>query len=183
MKKIFTVSLMLLICFASFSQTPISFKGCELNCTAKELSTKLLKQGFEFVDVVLDMYTLKGTFAGENSEIMIIGDEGTKLVSNIMVSFDKIEDWTILYNKYLVFKTDLAKKYGEGKSTEKFNEPYKEGDGHELDALSLGKCTFYTSFILENGTIVLTISKTHSLSLLYLVDTKKTQEEQRSSDL
>lgn len=183
MKRICAIILMMFVWFASFSQAPMTFKGYELNCTAKELSTKLVKQGFELVDVVLDMYNLKGTFAGENSRIMIMGDSDSKLVTNIMVHFDKVDDWNMLRNKYMLFKADLAKKYGEGESTEKFTEPYRDGDGNELEALSSEKCTYNTRFTAQNGKVVLTISKDHSLLLIYLVDTKKIQEQQRSSDL
>lgn len=184
MKKICLISLLFFCGFISFSQTPMTFKGYELNCTAKDLSMKLVKQGFELDDnILLDMYVLKGTFAGENSKITISGNSNTKLVSNIIVRFDKAEDWNMLHNQYMTFKADLGKKYGEGKSTESFKEPYRYGDGKELEALSSKNCTYQTIFTAQNGHIVLKISDDYNLLLMYLVDTKKTQEQQRSSDL
>ena len=163
----------------------MTFKGNDLNCTVKELSNKLAHQGYEVESgLISDMYMLKGIFAGESAEIAVWGDSKTHMVSGIIVSFEQEYSWESLEKKYLTFKESLNKKYGAGESTEIFKEPYGKGDGKEMEAVSTGNCNYATKYKkFDNGSIVLDISKDGSVKIIYFVDTRKNQEQQRNNDL
>ena len=184
MKRFSLICLVLITFFNCQAQTRITFKGIDLNCTVKELAKELEKQGYESSQSILpSMYHLKGTFAGEYADISVIGADKSLLVIGITVSFKKEDTWTSLEKKYQAFKSSLDDKYGKGESTEMFKDPYRKGDGNELDAVRTGNCIFKSIYRFDNGSIVLMISNDCSLTISYLVDSKKNQEQQRQNDL
>ena len=175
------VLVLLSCCFANAQH--ITFKGMDLNCTSKDLANHLVSTGYRFVGEVYDMYLLEGTFAGENAELFVVGEKNTKLVEAVQVKFDVEKSWESLKDKYLLFKSSLSEKYGDGNSMELFTEPYYEGDGKELEAVESKKCQYRTEFNADNGKIIISIDKSKKVMIEYRVDTKKSQEEQRKSDL
>lgn len=58
------------------------------------------------------------------------------------------------FQKYEIILESLVQKYGEPTESEKhFDEPYKEGDGYETQAIRLGKATYntewWTNYVLD----------------------------------
>lgn len=184
MKKLLISFLLSFFCIMSYGQNNMTFKGYDLNCTVQQLSNKLVNEGYEIKSNLLpNMYSLKGTFAGESAEIAVYGDFQTNVVSTIIVEFEQKSSWESLEKEYLNFKKSLNKKYNEGESVEIFKEPYSKGDGKEMTALNTQNCTYTTKYKFDNGFIVLSISKKGTVQLFYFINSQKSKEQQRNNDL
>ena len=79
-------------------------------------------------------------------------------------------------SEYEDYKQKLTKKYGSPESYEYFMDPYYEGDGYELTALSSEHCHYISFFkeqqvingtVIDIGTIVLKLSTDARVSLTY----------------
>lgn len=64
--------------------------------------------------------------------------------------------------------TQFSIKYGSPTSHyEFFKDPYYDGDGYELQALELDKCTYFTIWKLDYGNISIQMSSNASLWISY----------------
>jgi hypothetical protein len=77
--------------------------------------------------------------------------------------------WSLLKSQYEEYKELYKKKYSdiECKSFEFFKDPYDEGDGYELQALSLDKCIYASFFDTPAGYIAVKLSSTACVSISY----------------
>ena len=76
--------------------------------------------------------------------------------------------WWSVKADYDRIKEMLRKKYGRpSSSTEFFSDPYDEGDGYELTALSTGNAMFVTSYSSKDGDITLHITQGAQLLITY----------------
>lgn len=124
----------------------LSFKGIPIYGEPDVVVASLEKIGYE----ILHPYNyhdhigvLQGTFAGINGcSIIVGGTASSDLVYSIAVLFPEQNNWYNLKDQYMAYKDKLKKKYGKPISGEYFDEPYYEGDGYELSALSNGSCHY-----------------------------------------
>lgn len=182
-----------LLCLTRVHQTTAQhfrFKGIEINGTPAEVCQKLEKVGYKTISTVDDLVVLSGEFAGEPCYVAIHFTTQSKLVYSIAVGLDNKENrWTSLKSKYNKFKKSIQEKYNTiPKSVEEFEYPYKEGDGHEMTAVRLDKCSYASKFNLKNGSIMIWIAKKGILCIDYTDKInyekhRKEQEEQISNDL
>lgn len=89
---------------------------------------------------------------------------------------------------YKDINNELSKKYGKGEAINKFQEPYKEGDGQEVSAIKLDKATYYTFWTTDAiGTIRTTVSPALFVIITYqdknlIEQVKSEQTKQPSND-
>ena len=153
------------------------FKGVVINGSKDEVADALLKQGYGFVDGGDDGILLSGKFAGiDNCQILVNASQHTHQTYSISVFTPEALTWWSVKADYDRIKEMLRKKYGRpSSSTEFFSDPYDEGDGYELTALSTGNAMFVTSYSSKNGNI--TIHITHGAQLLITYKDKINGEE------
>lgn len=66
--------------------------------------------------------------------------------------------WNDVESDYMLFKTNLIKKYGEPAIVkEKFIEPYRKGDGFEIKAVNNNKLEYISYWIVPEGEITIQI--------------------------
>lgn len=159
---------------AASSVTPNSgnhfeFKGIVINGSKDEVADALQKQGYEFVDGGEDGILLNGKFAGiDNCQILVNASQHTHQTYSVSVFTPEALTWWSVKADYDRIKEMLRKKYGRpSSSTEFFSDPYDEGDGYELTALSTGNAMFVTSYSSKNGDITLHITQGAQLLITY----------------
>ncbi len=100
-----------------------------------------------------------------------------------MVTFPEKVSWHSLKSEYNSFKDSYNDKYGKGRSYEYFSDPYYEGDGYELQALRLEKCTYITFYETQEGNIMLKIGDDKAVQVHYedkLTTAAKSREAEQS---
>lgn len=144
------------------------FKGININGPKEEVADCLQKFGYEFVNETEDAILLYGKFAGiDDCTIFVLASEYTHQTYCVMVVTEASTWWNIKAD-YDRLKEILIKKYGKPSSSiEYFNDPYDEGDGYELTALSTGNVTYATSFSSKAGNILLGINNEAKLIIYY----------------
>ncbi|RKR84903.1 hypothetical protein BDD43_5156 [Mucilaginibacter gracilis] len=99
------------------------------------------------------------------------------------VSFPELEEIHII-STFDAMVSELSDVYGNPKIVKNFQEPYKEGDGYEVQAIKLGKASYYAQWTTNNGnTIFVQISSKGRISLFY-TDTalEKTKNAKKTND-
>lgn len=136
------------------------FKGIEIAGDIDEVVSQLTILGYNLINSDKTSACLEGTFAGEAyCKIWVwasefINDE----VYSIAVALPEAYSWDVLRYEYETFKEKLTKKYGAPFSTEKFYDPYFEGDGYELSAFEKHKALYTSNFTSDKGHIRLSIA-------------------------
>ena len=158
MKKILLTICTLLIVVLAQAQEHMTFKDISMDCNLTTFVSKLEAKGYRTTLLEDDNAVLKGNFAGKDDcSIYVLCTAKSKLVWKVAVRFPEQVSWSSLKSEYKSFKELYTKKYGNPKSYEFFSDPYYEGDGYELQALRLEKCTYASFFKTDIGGIILEI--------------------------
>ena len=185
-KMLLTLWTVLLVTFAQ-AQEHMTFKDISMDCDLTTYISKLKAKGYktEYTDTYGAV--MSGNFAGKDDcKIYILCTENSKLVWKVAVKFPEQSSWSSLKSEYKSFKESYIQKYGVPESYEFFSNPYEEGDGYELQALRLGKCTYFSFYKTPLGTIMLSISDDKCTSVTYEdainVKIKNSEKEQAISN-
>lgn len=194
MKTKFTTLLILIlsVCFKTYGQEHMQFKGISMGLKLTDFASKLKSSGYVLDKTYLDNDNIffEGEFINEQAGIVIMNDGQT--VYAVMVNFEKTNQWSKLKRLYLSTKELLKTKYGDfATCTEEFDGSYSEGDGSEMSALFLGNCTYKTIWNLNNGNVVVAIMKDDFLGRVSIVyfdkinysNYMKKQEEKAKDDI
>ena len=163
MKKIFISICAVLLAFVAQAQEHMVFKGVSMDCDIDTFIAKLEKSGLKLNEHKYKFCNiLTGNFAGEdNCNIYVMYTPQTRLVFKVMVQFPKKTSWNSLKDQYNRLKISYSVKYGDPESFEFFKYPYKEGDGKELEAVQLEKCSYISFYKTSSGYIIIKIFKDH----------------------
>ena len=190
MKKLFFAMLLCVISISVSAQEHLTFKGIPIDGSMNSFVEKLKAKGFEPIVVESEGAILKGDFGGNICKTVIFVTKTSKKVHTVGVEVEKSNSWSTLKSTYNDYKSSLTTKYGKGESIEYFSYPYEAGDGYEMSALRLDKCTYITKFTTAKGDIMLLIGyREEGNVVLYYMDKangiSKEAEEKRliSSDL
>lgn len=170
----------------AYSQQHMTFQGIPIAGTLDSMIISLKSKGFN-LDKCLEEYDaaiMNGNFAGKQAELYILRTHKSKQVWKIAVYFEENESWYSLKREYYEYKEAYKTKYGKPTdSFEYFVDPYYEGDGYELQALRLDKCTYLSVWELETGSIGVQLNDSGRLTLGYedkINRELKNKEEKRS---
>lgn len=159
MKKIFVLACAILFAIAAQAQEHMTFKGISMNCTLSSFVSQLTAKGYTKLYMNEKGAVLSGDFAGkQDCKIFVLGTSSSKVVWKVAVKFPEKVSWHSLKSEYNTLKESYTEKYGNPQTFEYFSTPYYEGDGYELQALSLEKCTYSSFFSSPQGIINLEIT-------------------------
>jgi len=149
----------------------LTFKGIPICGNPEATVQKIVSIGFNLslpYSVSMHLASLQGTFTGVNDcTIIVQGTPKSNTVYLIGVLFPQAVDWFSLKSKYLSYKEKLSKKYGVPQTAEFFQDPYYEGDGYEMSAVSTNNCNYLSTFELANGNISVSISSGQQVLVMY----------------
>ena len=146
----------------------MTFKGISFNCDINIFASNLEQVGYTQVLMQEGAAIFSGNFAGKDDcTIIVLATNKSQLVWKVIVNFPEQISWRSLKNEYDSFKDLYTKKYGNPNAYEFFDYPYEEGDGHELTALELEKCTYSSYFTTNQGVVVLKIDSQKNIKVEY----------------
>jgi len=158
------------------AQEHLKFKGIEINGNVNTFGKLLEKDGFKLISSKGNRLDYSGDFASyANCEIIILGSNKTSTIWKVVVFFPDKSTWSETKSLYKELKEQFSFKYGIGESFEFFKDPYKEGDGYELQAISLDKGNYSTFWKVQHGSLMVSISSSGQVYISY--------EDQVNSDL
>ena len=168
MKKIALLFVAMLMSTTFFAQDHFSFKGVALDGNMEEFISLMAKEGFTVDKKTDNTATMTGEFTKKNVTLQILSTPQTNTVWKGSVIFEEGVTWSSLKSSYSEYQELYTKKYGKPQShVETFAEPYREGDGNELQALRNRKCTYSTIYELRTGTINIELDKAEVLKISY----------------
>lgn len=187
MKHSIRIWTLLLFFFAAvlptFSQEHLTFKGIPITGSVESFTKQMESKGFTYLTEVEGGRVFEGKFAGQYAATFVLFSPKTRVVWKVVVSYKAENSWYDLKQKYLNFKRQYTEKYGAPESThEFFSDPYYEGDGYELTALSQDKCLYSTYYSVDTGMINISMSKEGGIDLVYedKINCNKILKEQES---
>lgn len=169
MKKSLLFILCCLFSFTLFAQEKhMEFKGTPINGTLSSFVQKMKTKGYKTILTENNAVALEGEFIGKKAVIFVIATPKTKMVWKVGVNLEKKISWSSLKDEYNTIKDSYIKKYGKAShSFERFDDPYYEGDGYELQALKMEKCTYKSYFKTPEGFISVGIDTDGSIAIWY----------------
>lgn len=169
MKKTIFIILCSLVSYVSFAQEKhMEFKGIPLNGTLSSFVQKMKVKGYKTVYTEDNAVIMNGEFIGKNANVAILAAPKSKIVWKVGVNLDKEVSWSSLKAEYKNIKESYIKKYGRPLHTfERFDDPYYEGDGYELQALKMEKCTYISYFETPEGMISVGMDSSGCISIMY----------------
>ena len=165
MKKIIIALSLFILCAVSFAQNHASILGVEFS-EPKTMVQQLKNKGFSTVIERENAIGMTGRFCGvDNCNLYLLTTEKTKKVWKAAVFFPHQDSWSGLKSRYNELKSSLTNKYGVPENDfHFFSGYYEDGDGHEIMALTLGKCNYCAFYHTENALIEISIESVDVLS-------------------
>lgn len=146
----------------------MKFMGIPIDGTLTSFGTKLSEKGFVKKSVEGNIHIFKGQFTGKNVDVLVLGSEKTLTVWKVVVWFEKEKSWSSIKSMFEDYKEMFNGKYGvPSNDFHFFSKPYYEGDGYEMQALRMDKCTYSTFWDTLQGIINLSMKEGGFLSIGY----------------
>ena len=170
MKKVLLLLAFVIASCANAAQADsqhLAFKGVPIDGTLNAYVQKMKQNGFTVIGTEDGIALLKGDFAGyKNCTIGVATLKQKDLVSKITVLFPDQDTWSHLSSNYFSLKELLTEKYGDPSDcVEEFQtrvEP--RDDNSKMHEVKMDRCTYYTTYEIEQGTIQLLIAHNSVMS-------------------
>ena len=146
MKFKFLVSLTLLLSVTSsgFSQ---EFDGVKIDGPKSSFIKAMLAKGYIVKSDKGEWVKLTGNSSHAALDLFAFFSPATKLTWKLVVYLPEQTSWYDLKSQYTQYLDLLISKNGEPSNNYGFfSNPYAEGDGNEMTAVSLKKCTYTASW-------------------------------------
>lgn len=166
MKKfILTIVLAISVSFISAQ----SFNGVPLEGDLTTCITRFKAKGFVVNKYIDNGAILKGKVANYQIELYVFTTPKSKKVYKAVAFVEKDLSWASLKYNYEKFVALFTEKYGTPTNKlERFIDPYYEGDGYEMTAVSTEKCEYYTLWLnTQLMNLGVEISKYEQVKLTY----------------
>ena len=171
MKKLLFLFLSVIAFYSAYAQQEhLTFKGIPIDGQAGPFVEKLKQQGFTVKQTLKDGdVVMDGIFANNDCEIFILVTPKTKTIWKIGIfNKRKYTNWSSIKMDYDELKNLYTQKYGNpSHDYHFFSSPYELGDGYEISALKLDKCTYYTAYDVKSGYISIKMSSTCQIIMSY----------------
>ena len=152
---------------ANESKIHMKFMGIEMNCAVDIAMLDLEKKGFEIIDIRKEGYIMSGKFIDRNALLTLHATPKTNLFYRANIFFNEHTSWYSLKSEFLEVVKYYKAKYKSISSSRTFIDPYYEGDGYELQGVSMDKCFYYERFEAEGGKISIEISDMKRVQIRY----------------
>ena len=152
---------------ANESKIHMKFMGIEMNCAVDIAMLDLEKKGFEIIDIRKEGYIMSGKFIDRNALVTLHATPKTNLFYRANIFFNEHTSWYSLKSEFLEVVKYYKAKYKSISSSRTFIDTYYEGDGYELQGVSMDKCFYYERFEAEGGKISIEISDMKRVQIRY----------------
>lgn len=164
MKKLITFIFIVALIITKSNIYGQEFLGIKIDGKLSEVVAKFKLKGFKVTSSDNFNPTLVGKAGVSNVEVIILSTPITKTVYKIAVYLPKQNEWVSIKSEYEDYLKTLIAKYGTPtNSFNFFSDPYKEGEGDEMNAIAMEKC-FYSAFW---GNLSISISQYNQVCIIY----------------
>ena len=165
MKRLLTL---VFIIFSSLSNAQ-SFDGVRIDGTLNSKIQQYRLKGYVLNKMGPNGAVMKGTIAGRSVELLIFTTKKTKLVYKMIVYLPVHTNWPDIKSEYTKFVDLFIEKYGKpDHEFDFFRDPYYEGDGYEMSAITLDKVVCSAFWLNRNNlTVSVSISKYKQVEITY----------------
>ena len=166
MKKTIIAIAIMLFSSLTFAQ---SFNGVAISGSMQTAVNAFKAKGFVVTDNLQNITVMKGKIQSQTVELYIKVTPKTKQVYAFSMYFPKQISWSGITSEYERLKNILIEKYDQPRNEyDFFSTPYFLGDGYELQALRLEKCTYASYwFDKDNMNVSIEMSKYEQVNLAY----------------
>ena len=165
MKRLVTILALFFVVFSTSAQEHLKIKGIPIDGNVTTFISKLknagLKNNAKYSEA-LGRTILSGDFAVLHNCNWAFLSTKNGTVCKVIIMSESYTGWLNCKSKYNEMKELLCTKYELVDSYEYFRNPYYEGDGYELSALSQEKGDWQCFFNCEEGAINLSLEATDS---------------------
>jgi hypothetical protein len=166
MKKLLLMLAFVALGAASYGQ---DFLGIKPSGSKAVTVNQFKAKGFWVVSDETSMITsMKGPLNGQTIELNIVYTPITKTVCRFSIYMPEQSSFYNLKREYEKYVDVFTTKYGT--ATNKyafFKDPYYDGDGYEMQALTNDKATFTTYWFFDNINLAVEMSKYKQINIVY----------------
>ena len=183
-RYIFLLLAFLSINICAISQDTIKIKGVPIQSKFDTFVREIKNKGFEAVFESDEDVMFIGTFLDEKCYLVVKNANGN--VSDIIISLTyKYSSWSSIKGKSDDIIGLFEKRFGKpGKIIHRYEYPYKEGDGHELIALRLGKLRYAGYFYVGGYMISISLTKECDIIICYTNEKEyQKKQDERINDI
>jgi hypothetical protein len=159
--------------FISVSVFSQQFDGVNISGDLPTAISQYKAKGYTLSKLITNGAIMNGKLGGNTEiELFLLTTPKSKKVYKAIIYLPIKETWYAIKQNYLDYLEVLTTKYGTPhQSYDFFSKPYYEGDGYEMSALKLEKCTFSAYWLgVDNTSIVIEISKYKQVMISYQND-------------
>ena len=155
--------------FISVSVFSQQFDGVNISGDLPTAVSSYKAKGYILSKTITNGVIMNGKIGNTEIELYLFTTSKSKKVYKATVYLPIKETWYAIKQNYQDYLEVLTTKYGTpNKSYDFFSKPYFEGDGYEMSALGLEKCTFSAYWLdIDNTSIVIEISKYKQVKISY----------------
>lgn len=166
MKKLLLVLAFVALGVASYGQ---DFLGIKPSGNKTYTINQFKAKGFWVTSDESNMLTgMKGNLNGQIIELNIVYSPITKTVCRFSIYLPEQTSFYSLKQEYEKYVDVFTTKYGAPSDKYAFfKDPYYDGDGYEMQAVSLEKAIFANFWFLNNMNLGVEISKYKQINIIY----------------
>ena len=155
--------------FISVSANCQQFDGVNISGDLPTAISSYKAKGYTTSKIITNGVIMNGKIGNTEIELFLLTTPKSKKLYKATVYLPIKDNWYSIKQNYQDYLEVLTTKYGTPhESYEFFSKPYFEGDGYEMSALGLEKCTFSAYWLkIENTSIVIQISKYKQVMISY----------------
>lgn len=142
-KNMKTIIVLIVTTVLSLCVNAQEFMGIKVDGSRQEILSKFKAKGFTYSTEKKNVIVLSGDVGGREAQVFCSFTPKSGKCWKITVFMPEQTSWYSLKSEYEKYVGIMTEKYGKAdKSYEFFSSPYYEGDGYELTAVQIEKCTF-----------------------------------------
>ena len=155
MKRLILTLAFTVLCLSAAAQGHIEFEGIPVDGPLTEFVAKLCAGGFAEYGSSDTSSILKGKLYGRDCTVIVKATPESCIVYAVNVTFPIRNNWKVCKTDYLELQSELSRLYGRPVKIEKFERPYREGDGLELHHLNMSLCKWISTYNTPYGPVTL----------------------------
>lgn len=158
MKRV-VLLLITIVCFcACTKEKEVKIKGVPFLSKYNDFVSGIKEVGFTEDRFCSSYSLLKGTFIGQEANICVHLSHTNDSIKYVHITFGDIRIWKDLQSMYNDVVEMYIKKYGKPiEKISRFNYPYSDGDGREIEAIRSENAIFKTIFKCKDCYILIII--------------------------
>lgn len=153
MKKLFAVTILLILAFSVSAEPLTGFLGVPFRATTEEARAIMFARGYGVPEGDNEIVVWPNAkFAGRNAEIILYFFKDQFYLGIASIEADRGK----ALKMYNAMADDITLKYGKPKfDIEEYKSPYKKGDGYEETALYANSASIHKSWYFDNNNTIM----------------------------